>query len=91
MDASLRPAEAFVCACMRATEAACFRIQKCANNRQLIVAGIKRFLRCTYTARFPCHTYTQNAVYATCIYANTQTVIGIFFVHEDGNMHACLT
>ena len=59
--ASLRPAEA-LCACMRPTKAACFRIWKCANNRQLIVAGIQRFLRCAYT---------QNAVCATCIHANS--------------------
>ena len=88
MDASLRPAEAFVCACMRATEAACFRIQKCANNRQLIVAGIKRFLRCTYTARFRV-IHTHKTLCTLRVY--TQTVIGIFFVDEDGNMNACLT
>ena len=41
---SLRPAETFMCACRRPTEAACFRVQKCANNHQLIVAGVKRFL-----------------------------------------------
>ena len=46
--ASLRPAEA-LCACMRPTKAACFRIWKCANKRQLIVAGIQRFLRWAYT------------------------------------------
>ena len=42
--ASLRPAEAFMRACMRLTEAACFSVQKSTNNRQLIDAGIQRFL-----------------------------------------------
>ena len=57
--ALLRPAEAFMHACMRPTEAACFHIQKCAK-------GIQRFLRCAYTARFG-HTCMQNAACATCI------------------------
>ena len=30
--ASLRPAEAFIRACMTPTEAACFRVRKCANS-----------------------------------------------------------
>ena len=42
--ASLRPAETFMRACRRPTEAAHFRVQKGANNRQLIVAGVQRFL-----------------------------------------------
>ena len=44
VHASLRPAETFMRACRRPTEAACFRVQKCANNHQLIVAGFERFL-----------------------------------------------
>ena len=39
--ASLRPAETFMRACLRPTEAACFRVRKCANNRELIDAVIK--------------------------------------------------
>ena len=42
--ASLRPVETFMRACMRPMEAACFRVPKCANNHQLIVAGVQRFL-----------------------------------------------
>ena len=42
--ASLRPAETFMRACFRPSEAACFREQKCANNHQLIVGGVERFL-----------------------------------------------
>ena len=42
--ASLGPAETFMRACLRPTEAACFRIQKCANNRQLMVVIIQRFV-----------------------------------------------
>ena len=42
--ASLRPAEMFMRACRRPTEVACFRVRKCANNHQLIVAGVQRFV-----------------------------------------------
>ena len=88
--ASLRPAEAFMRVCMRPAEAACFHIRICANNRQLIVAGIQRFLRCAYryTARF--HViHTRKTLRALHVY--TQTVIGVFFVHINSNMHGCLT
>ena len=51
LDPRKHSSEAFMRACMRPTEAACLHIQKCANNRQLIVASIQRFLRCAYTAR----------------------------------------
>ena len=51
--------------------------KKCANNRQLIVAGIQRFLRWAYTARF--HVVdTRKTLRALRVY--TQTVIGVFFV-----------
>ena len=50
--ASLRPAETFMRVCRRPTEAACFRAQKCANNRQLIVAGVQRFLQHACAAYF---------------------------------------
>ena len=52
VHASLRPTEAFMHACISTTEAAGFRVQKCANNHQLIVAGFERFLRHACTARF---------------------------------------
>ena len=52
MHASLRPTEAFMHVCMRPTEAACFRVRKCAKNRQLIDAGIQRFLQHACTACF---------------------------------------
>ena len=88
MYASLRHVEAFIRACMKLTKAACFRIRKGANNRQLIVAGIQRFLQCAYTARFRV-THTRKTLRALCLY--TQTVIGVLFVHGNGNMNACLT
>ena len=44
VHASHRPAETFMGASCRPTEAARFRVQKCAINHQLIVAGIERFL-----------------------------------------------
>ena len=50
--ASLRPAETFMRACRRPTEAACLRVRKCANNRQLIVAGAQRYLRHAWAAYF---------------------------------------
>ena len=59
---SLRPAETFIRACHRPTEAALYRIRKCANNHQLIVAGIQRFLR--MRSSLLCPTYTQNAMCA---------------------------
>ena len=37
----LRPAGTFMPACLRPPEAACFLVQKRANNRQLIVASIQ--------------------------------------------------
>ena len=49
---SLRPAEPFMHACLRPTEAACFRVQKCANNRPLIVDGIQRVLQYACAAPF---------------------------------------
>ena len=82
--ASLRPAETFMRACLRPMEAACFHVQECASNHQLIDAGIQRFLRHAYAARFR----MQNALCALRIY--TQTLIGVFFVHGNGNTNACL-
>ena len=50
--ASVRPAETFMRACCRPTEAARFRVQKCANNLQLIIAGDEWLLGHAYAARF---------------------------------------
>ena len=58
-------------ACCRPTEAARFREQKCANNRQLIVAGVQRFLRHACAAHFRVMHTRENAVCATYIYVNT--------------------
>ena len=80
----LRPAETFMCACLRPREAACFRVWKCANNCQLIVAGIQRFKWNPFAARFH--------VINTCKSTYTQTLIGVFFVHGNGNTHyACVS
>ena len=68
VHASLRPAETFMRACRRPTEAARFRVQKCANNHQLIVAGAQRFLRHACAAHFHViHTHKTLCV----LYANT--------------------
>ena len=87
-QASLRPAETFMHACRRPTEAACLRVQKYANNRQLIVAGAQRFLRHVCAAHF-CVIHTRKTPCALRIY--TQTLIGVFFVHGNAHTHACLT
>ena len=86
--ASLRPAETSMRACRRPTEAVCFRVRKCAINRQLIVAGIQRFERHAYAARFR-FIHTRKTLHALSIY--TQTAIFVFFVHGNGHTHACLT
>ena len=72
--ASLRPAETFMRAYTRPTEAVCCRNQ--------------RFLRYAYAARFRV-IQTRKTLRALHVY--TQTVIGVFFVDGNGNMHACLT
>ena len=88
--ASLRPAERFMRACLRPTEAACFPVRKCANNRQLIVAGIQRFVgyAYAYAARFR---IIQTCKTLCALLKYTQTLIGVFFIHGNGNTHACLT
>ena len=85
--ASLGPAETFMRACLRPTEAACFRIQKYANNCQLIVVGLQRFVRHTYAARF--HViHTSKMLFALCIYM--QTLILAYFSYTETVIHACL-
>ena len=88
VHASLRPAETFMRACRRPKEAACLPVRKCANNRQLIVAGAQRFLRHACTAHFRV-IHTRKTLCALRIY--TQTLIGVFFVHGNAHTHACLT
>ena len=43
--ALLIPTETFMHACLRPTEAVRFHERKCANNHQLIVASVQRFLQ----------------------------------------------
>ena len=91
--ASLKPAEAFMRACCRPTEAACFRVRKGANNRQLIVAGVKGF--------YDTHTQLTSILYRhakgrvcyiiTYTIIHTQTLIGLFFVHRIAHTHGWLT
>ena len=88
MRHSLRPVETSIRACLRSTEAARFRVRKCANNNQLIVAGIQRILRYAYTAHFHIR-QTGKILCELSLY--TQTVIGVFFVHGNGNTQVCLT
>ena len=80
--------ETFMHACLRPTKAAHFHKRKCAINHQMIVAGVQRFLghvcaapfRVIPTSKTPC----ELSIY-------TQTLIGVIFVHGNGNLHACLT
>ena len=90
--ASLRPTEAFMPACMRPTEAACFRVQKCVNNHQLIDAGIQRFLRHACTTRFhilyckhaKCHArYVYIRKHWLAGFPYTETVTRMRILHED--------
>ena len=73
---------------LRPTEAACFRVQKCAKNRQLVVAGIQRCVQYTYSACFRV-IHTRKTLHALRTY--TQTVIGVCFIHGNGQTCACLT
>ena len=86
--ASLRPTETFMHACIRPTEAARFSVRKCTDNHQLIVAGVQRGLQYAYAARFH-GIQTCKALCALRVY--TQTSNDIFFLHGNGNTHACLT
>ena len=85
--ASLRPVETFMRACTRPREAACLRFRKCANNCQLIVAGILRFLQHASAAHF--HVIHTRKTQCALIY--TQTLIGEFFGHGNRNTQECLT
>ena len=88
VHASHRTAETFMHVCRRPTEAALFRVQKCANNHQPIFSGIERFLRHACAAHFRViYIHAKRREH----YVYTQTVIGVFFVDGNGNMHACLT
>ena len=71
--------ETFISACLRSKEAACFRVGKCANNRQLIVAIIQRIVLFAYAARFR---LTQTRKMLCALRICKQTVIGIFFYTE---------
>ena len=84
--ASHRPAETFMRACRRPTEAACLRVRKCANNCQLFVAGAQRFLRHACTAHFRV-IHTRKTLFALRIY--TQTLSGVFFVHGNAHTQCC--
>ena len=48
--ALLIPTETFMHVCLTPSDAARFCVRKCANNHQLIVAGVQRFLRQAGTA-----------------------------------------
>ena len=63
---------------------------KCANNCQLIVVSIQRFIRQAYASRFHI-IQTRKTLCSLLIYSNMQTVIGVFFRHGNDNTHACLT
>ena len=87
--ASLRPAETFIRACRRPTEAARF---VCTKRRKQSSADCCRGSK-VFTIRicstFLYHIDTQNAMCATYIY--TQTLIGVFFVHRNAHTQARLT
>ena len=101
---SLRLAETFIRGCLRPTEAACFCVKKCSNNRQLIVVAIHRFVRYAYALRIryvrSSFSFSISEIQAkrcvrhiynyTCT-VHKQTMILVFFVHGNSNTHACLT
>ena len=86
--ASLRPAETFMRAYLRPTEAAFFRVRKCANNHQLIVASVERFLRHAYTACSVSYRHANCRVHYVYIRKHW---LAFFFVHGNGNTHAPYT
>ena len=84
--ASLRPTETCIHGCIRPTEAACFCVRICANNHQLIVAGVQRFLRPACAARFRV-IHTSKTLHALRVYMQTligaETVIRKRVLHDD--------
>ena len=89
--ASLRPAETLMRACMRPSEAACFRVRKCTNNHQLNCGRCSNVFTTRMRSLLPYCINTQNAVCAAYITIYKQTLIGEFFVHGNGYALACLT
>ena len=94
--ASLRPTKTFMHACLRPTEAAHFRVQKCANNHQLIVADIQRFLQhactfshiaqltsVTYKHAKRCVRYVYIRKHWLAYFSYTETITCMRFFHED--------
>ena len=88
--ALLIPTETFMHACLRSTEAARFREQKCANCHQLIVAGIQRFLRHACAAHFHViHTHKTPCALRICIqtlicvFSYMETLTCMHVLHED--------
>ena len=86
----LIPMETFMRACLRPTEAARFREQKCANNHQLIVAGVQRSLLHACAAYFRViHTRKRRVCYVYILkhwlayFSYTETVTYMRVLHED--------
>ena len=88
---SLRLAETFIRGCLRPTEAACFCVKKCSNNRQLIVVAIHRFVRydthtlCTQLFQFQ---YIRNTSKTMCaphiqLYMYTNKQWYLYFLYME--------
>ena len=90
--ASLRPAETLMRACMRPSEAACFRVRKCTNNHQLNCGRCSNvFTTRMRIAQLTSVLYKHAKRRVRCVYMYKQTLIGEFFVHGNGYALACLT
>ena len=88
--ASLRPAETFMRVCLRPMEAACFCVRKCANNRQMIDAGIQRFYNThaqlasvSYKHAKRCVRYVYICKHWLPYFSYTETVTRMRVLHED--------
>ena len=81
---SLRPTETFMRACRGPTEAAWFRAQT-------IISWLLPALKGFYDMHAQLTSVSYIQAKRRVRYVYTQTQIGVFFVHGNGNTHACLT
>ena len=71
---------------LRPTEAACFRVQKCANNHQLVVAGIQRCVQYTYSACFRV-IHTRKTLHALRTYIRKQWLAYVSYTETVKRVH----
>ena len=73
-----RSAETFMHACLRPTEAACFCVQKCANNHQLIVADVQSF-------------YDTHAQLTSVLYKHAKCHVRYIYIYANTDWHILCT